>query len=92
LDLLAFYQLDTERKENADGSDIEEAAGWKLVSYGFEALMWALISDIDIESESMRWMGANRFVFGAVKRIMALRHYPGKLLYAPSLDEYVFMC
>eukprot|EP00026_Physarum_polycephalum_P005330 Phypoly_transcript_05362.p1 GENE.Phypoly_transcript_05362~~Phypoly_transcript_05362.p1 ORF type:complete len:627 (+),score=83.49 Phypoly_transcript_05362:27-1883(+) len=52
--------------------------------YGFLTLTWAMISDVDIESEKMRWMGSLRFSIGALKRIMSLRKYKGKITYLPA--------
>jgi sphingosine kinase len=48
-------------------------------SWSFLALMWGLVSDIDLESETCRCFGAARFDVYAVLRIMALRRYRGVL-------------
>lgn len=69
LDLLAFYQ------------PIYGTKKWKLVRYGFEGLLWGLVSDIDFESESMRFLGDGRFTVGALRRISSLRHYPTQIRY-----------
>lgn len=75
MDMLGFYQPIDEN---------DEKTKWKIVSYGFEALMWGLVSDIDFESETMRYLGEARLTIGALKRIAALRHYPAKLIYLES--------
>lgn len=57
--------------------------------YGFLSLTWAMISDVDIESDKLRWMGPARFSVGALKRIISLRKYKGKITFlpAPNLPE-----
>mmetsp|Transcript_48057 Transcript_48057/g.134227 ORF Transcript_48057/g.134227 Transcript_48057/m.134227 type:complete len:321 (-) Transcript_48057:96-1058(-) len=52
----------------------------------FLCLGWAIISDVDIESERYRWLGSARFTVGAIERIAFLRHYRGRLAYLPA-DE-----
>lgn len=52
--------------------------------YGFLSLSWCLIGDIDIESENLRWMGDTRFTVGAVKRVVVLRKYSGRISYLPA--------
>lgn len=38
--------------------------------FSFLTLEWAIIADVDLESEKYRYMGAARFLVGAFKRIM----------------------
>lgn len=52
--------------------------------YGFLSLTWAMISDVDIESDKLRWMGPARFSVGALKRIISLRKYKGKITFLPA--------
>jgi sphingosine kinase len=47
--------------------------------YAFLILGWGLISDVDILSESMRWMGEPRMTVAALYFLMAKRLYPGRL-------------
>ena len=47
----------------------------------FLSLTWCIISDIDINSEVLRWMGSTRFTIYGVYRLMSVRHYQGKLQY-----------
>jgi sphingosine kinase len=47
----------------------------------FLSLSWAIISDVDIESEKYRFLGPARFTVGALARIIWLRRYPGTLSY-----------
>lgn len=41
----------------------------KSVIYSFLALEWAIVADVDLESEKYRYLGAMRFAVGALKRI-----------------------
>ena len=49
--------------------------------YMFLMMSWAIISDSDINSEVIRWIGSPRFTIWGVYRIISLRHYPGELSY-----------
>lgn len=42
-------------------------------------MSWAIISDVDINSEVIRWAGAPRFTVWGVYRVFSLRHYQGEL-------------
>eukprot|EP01135_Chromosphaera_perkinsii_P003587 Nk52_evm45s248 gene=Nk52_evmTU45s248 len=55
--------------------------------YSHLSLTWALIADIDIESEKYRWMGGARFTFAGIARILKLRKYKGSLSYLPHDSE-----
>jgi diacylglycerol kinase family enzyme len=48
------------------------------------SLSWALIADIDIESEALRFLGPARFTVQALLRCALLRRYDGKLVYKPG--------
>ncbi|KAH8409002.1 hypothetical protein KR009_004990 [Drosophila setifemur] len=52
-----------------------------LVMYSFLSVGWGLIADIDIESERLRSIGAQRFTLWAIKRLITLRTYKGKVYY-----------
>lgn len=60
--------------ERYAGRTLTEGTTWS-----FLALMWGLVSDIDLESETCRCFGAARFDMYAVLRILALRKYRGVL-------------
>lgn len=49
----------------------------------FLTFSWSLIADVDIESESLRWMGWLRMEVYTVWRVLNLRRYEGKLTYLP---------
>ncbi|CAM9538281.1 unnamed protein product, partial [Chrysoparadoxa australica] len=48
---------------------------------------YAIVSDVDFESETYRWMGAARFTLCALIRIIFMRSYPAKLSYQPFVDK-----
>ncbi|XP_017852122.1 sphingosine kinase 2 [Drosophila busckii] len=54
------------------------------VMYSFLSIGWGLIADIDIESERLRSIGAQRFTLWAIRRLITLRSYQGKLYYLPA--------
>lgn len=70
---LVIYEL------NSSGSD-----GHKQRVVSGLSLEWAIIADVDLESEKYRYLGAFRFVVGALKRILNLRIYRGRLSFLPA--------
>ncbi|KAH8271141.1 hypothetical protein KR018_001285 [Drosophila ironensis] len=63
--------------------------GKHFVMYSFLSVGWGLIADIDIESERLRSIGAQRFTLWAIKRLITLRSYKGKVYYLPQTEEDV---
>ena len=51
------------------------------IRYGFLALFWGLIADVDIGSEAYRWAGQARVTVSALVRITNPAVYPGRLAY-----------
>ena len=51
--------------------------------YSFLSLSWGLISDVDIESEKLRYLGSLRNDLYALMRIAFLRTYKGRFSYIP---------
>ena len=47
--------------------------------HSFLAIEWAIVADVDLESEKYRFLGSLRFTVGAIKRILNLRVYRGRL-------------
>eukprot|EP00656_Telonema_subtile_P001455 TRINITY_DN10649_c0_g1_i2.p1 TRINITY_DN10649_c0_g1~~TRINITY_DN10649_c0_g1_i2.p1 ORF type:complete len:200 (-),score=48.03 TRINITY_DN10649_c0_g1_i2:186-785(-) len=46
---------------------------------------WAVIADVDIESEAWRCLGSNRFIVGILSRVVCcLRRYSGSLKFLPA--------
>ena len=60
-----------------------EQANRKLVTSCL-AFEWAIIADVDLESEKYRYLGGMRFLVGALKRILKLRIYRGRLSFLLS--------
>eukprot|EP00004_Rigifila_ramosa_P016333 TRINITY_DN3866_c0_g1_i1.p1 TRINITY_DN3866_c0_g1~~TRINITY_DN3866_c0_g1_i1.p1 ORF type:complete len:335 (-),score=61.21 TRINITY_DN3866_c0_g1_i1:52-1056(-) len=52
--------------------------------YSFLTVTWALVSDVDIESERLRFLGDLRLTLWAVWRLLFLRRYRGKLSFLPA--------
>ena len=50
----------------------------KLV-HSFMEFEWAIVADIDLESEKYRFLGGLRFTVSAIKRIINLRLYRGRV-------------
>lgn len=50
--------------------------------YGFLSLSWAFISDVDIESDKLRYLGSLKNDIYALIRMLSLRTYKGKLSFA----------
>lgn len=54
------------------------------IMFSFLSVGWGLLSDIDIESERLRLLGAQRFTIWSVARLIGLRSYTGALWYLPT--------
>lgn len=54
--------------------------------YSFLSLAWGLISDVDIESEKLKFLGALRFDVYALILMSLLRTYKGRFSYLPHPD------
>lgn len=53
------------------------------VYYSLLSIAWGLISDVDIESEKLRFLGKIRTDIYAILRILNLRKYPGHFSFLP---------
>ena len=54
--------------------------------YSFLSLAWGLVSDIDIKSEKLKFLGSWRFDLYALWSICLLRTYKGKFSFIPHSD------
>ncbi|XP_076458489.1 sphingosine kinase 1-like [Babylonia areolata] len=54
--------------------------------FSFLSVTWGIVADIDYESEKYRNLGEARFTLGAIKRIVNLRAYSGKLSFLPVAE------
>ena len=59
--------------------NLEYQPGEKL--YMFLMFAWAYVSDVDINSETIRWAGSARFSMWGLYRIMAIRKYAGTITF-----------
>lgn len=55
----------------------------KKRSYSLLSLSWGLVSDVDIESNGLRFLGDLKNDIYALLRIINLRYYPGRLSFIP---------
>eukprot|EP01102_Stenamoeba_stenopodia_P007077 TRINITY_DN1977_c0_g2_i1.p1 TRINITY_DN1977_c0_g2~~TRINITY_DN1977_c0_g2_i1.p1 ORF type:complete len:622 (-),score=139.39 TRINITY_DN1977_c0_g2_i1:94-1959(-) len=53
---------------------------------------WAIISDIDFDSERYRWMGGQRFAFTSVVKIADLKKYRARVSYLPAHITHKHTC
>ncbi|XP_034394877.1 sphingosine kinase 1 [Cyclopterus lumpus] len=54
--------------------------------FSFLSLAWGFVSDVDVESERYRHVGAIRFLMGTLVRLASLRVYQGRLAYLPVVE------
>lgn len=59
--------------------DISTATTTSESHVSFLALSWGMIADVDINSESMRWMGEARFTVSGISRVISKKLYRGRL-------------
>ncbi|BFZ17215.1 hypothetical protein BsWGS_20254 [Bradybaena similaris] len=55
--------------------------------FSFLSVTWGIVADIDFESEKYRTLGEARFTVGAIRRIIGLRSYRGRVSFLP-IAEY----
>eukprot|EP00002_Diphylleia_rotans_P031718 TRINITY_DN6602_c0_g1_i1.p1 TRINITY_DN6602_c0_g1~~TRINITY_DN6602_c0_g1_i1.p1 ORF type:complete len:478 (+),score=88.43 TRINITY_DN6602_c0_g1_i1:71-1504(+) len=60
--------------------------------FSFLSLSWGITGKVDIETESLRWMGDARFTYGAVKEIINLTSYKGNLHYLERKEPANIPC
>ncbi|XP_018336796.1 sphingosine kinase 2 isoform X2 [Agrilus planipennis] len=73
-------------KRHVEPMDIVRVETRSKIMFSFLSAGWGLLSDIDIESESLRMLGGQRFTLWSLARLIGLRSYTGKVSYLP-LDE-----
>ncbi len=47
-------------------------------------LTYGLLSNVDVGTEHLRWMGEGRFTYGAVREILSGRGYGCRVAYLPA--------
>ncbi|KDO28210.1 hypothetical protein SPRG_06259 [Saprolegnia parasitica CBS 223.65] len=56
--------------------------------YSFLSLAWAFVADVDLESETYRFLGGARFTMASVAKILSWKRWHGTLSYLPiEADE-----
>ena len=53
----------------------------KFIVHSFITISWGLLSDINLESDNMRWLGQSRYTVYALHRILNLRTHQADLCY-----------
>ena len=81
--LNAAFSIVKGKQQTFDLAEIEQN-GTKY--YSFLSLAWGLVSDIDIESEKLKFLGALRFDLYAFILIGLLRTYKGRFSFIPHPD------
>ena len=81
--LNAAFSIVKGKKQSFDLAAIEQNG---TEYYSFLSLAWGLISDVDIESEKLKFLGALRFDLYALVLISLLRTYKGRFSFIPHPD------
>ena len=64
---------------------IQPSTGTRVFS--FLSITFGLIANLDIGTEHLRWMGAQRFVWGAIREILAQRTYRADVSFLTAKDD-----
>ena len=70
--------------------DLAQARQCDRQYYSFLSLAWGLISDVDLESEKLRFLGAYRFDVYALFLMSLLRTYRGRFSFLPHHDCQIY--
>ncbi|GBG34773.1 Sphingosine kinase 1 [Hondaea fermentalgiana] len=85
LDVAAVDIYNTDADTALEG-DVQNVSVRRV--YSFLSLEWAMIADIDIDSEYMRFLGDFRFQLEGLKRVIFTRKYKGRLSYLPCTTAH----
>lgn len=69
--------------------DIVRVETRSQILFSFLSVNWGIIADIDIESERLRAIGAQRFFIWSVARLIGLRKYKGIVYYLPCDKSHI---
>jgi len=72
----------------SDQADPESARPTIKRLYSFLSLEWAMLADIDVGSEYLRFLGETRFTIEALKRILLVKKYHGRITYLPCTNAH----
>ena len=82
----AAFKIAKGRKIHMDLTELD--CEWeKKKIYSFLSVAWAIIADVDINSEAIRCCGPPRFTIWGAWRTIFKRHYPGSLKYNGRLIQ-----
>lgn len=84
--LTAAFMIAKGRRSMMDLNELrleyfQQAEEERQIIYMFLSLTWAFVSDVDINSESLRCLGAARFEVYGLYRLLNIRHYGGELTF-----------
>ncbi|MEM8827974.1 MAG: diacylglycerol kinase family protein [Cyanobacteria bacterium P01_G01_bin.19] len=85
--LSAAFLISKGKQQNLDLAIVKQNS---QKYYSFLSLAWGLISDVDIESERLKFLGSLRFDLYALLLICMLRTYKGKFSFIPHPDYQEF--
>lgn len=54
------------------------------ILFSFLSIGWGFVSDVDIESETLRVLGGQRFTVWTMAKLVGLKCYNGKVFYLPA--------
>ena len=74
-------------KGNTSWMDLAQYQTQSADHLSFLTFSWAIIADLDIESECIRFMGALRFDLWGVWRVISLRKYRARFSYLPATAQ-----
>ncbi|KAK9785097.1 hypothetical protein WJX73_000264 [Symbiochloris irregularis] len=78
----AAYALCKHKSRPLDIASIRQPSQER--SYSFLSISYGIISNLDINTENLRWMGSIRFTIGALKEIIMGRSYTCQLAMLPA--------
>ena len=55
--------------------------------YSFISLNWAVIADIDLNSEFLRFLGDTRLDLYGAFRVISMKRYRGRFYYSETVSE-----
>ncbi len=69
--------------------DLIEIRSATTTRWGFLSLSFGLLADLDIDSESCRCLGGQRFMLGAIKNLCEAKSYAATLSYLPEQEKEI---
>ncbi|GAB4541206.1 MAG: hypothetical protein Tsb0014_32920 [Pleurocapsa sp.] len=85
----AAFLIAKNKQQSCDIATVEQNG---KLNYSFLSLAWGFISDVDIESEKLRFLGTLRIDIYALMLILLLRSYRGRFSFIPHPDWKPLNC